>query len=43
LGRELPKLMELENVPERMAKAKALLREVALPETEWAAWLDVMA
>jgi hypothetical protein len=23
--------------------AKALLREVALPETEWAAWLDVMA
>jgi hypothetical protein len=43
LGRELPKLMEIEDVPERMTKAKALLREVALPETEWAAWLDVMA
>ena len=43
LGRELPLLLEVVDVTERMTRAKALLREVALPETEWVPWLEALA
>jgi hypothetical protein len=42
LGRELPKLMEIENESERMTRAKELMKDVALPETEWAPWLEAL-
>jgi len=40
LGREFPKLMEIENVVEREARGVAILRENAVPEGEWNDWLD---
>jgi len=40
LGREFPKLMELENVVEREARGAAILRENAVPEGEWENWLE---
>jgi hypothetical protein len=43
LGRELPLMLEIDDVSERMTRAKALLREVALPETEWVPWLEALA
>ncbi len=42
LGRELPKLMDIESVDERMEKAKVIMQSVALPETEWQPWLDAL-
>jgi hypothetical protein len=40
LGREFPKLMELENPVEREARGAAILRENAVPEGEWENWLE---
>jgi hypothetical protein len=40
LGREFPKLMEIENVVEREARGAAILRENAVPESEWENWLE---
>lgn len=40
LGREFPKLMEIENVVEREARGAAILRENAVPEGEWENWLE---
>lgn len=40
LGREFPKLMEIENVVEREARGAAILRENQVPEAEWESWLD---
>ena len=40
LGREFPKLMELENVVEREARGAAILREHQVPEGEWENWLE---
>lgn len=40
LGIELPKLMELEDVKERIQKAEVLLRELKVPETEWNTWTE---
>lgn len=43
LGREFPSLMEIEDTQERIKRGQALLREVALPETEWSNWLSALA
>lgn len=40
LGREFPKLMEIENPVEREARGAAILRENAVPEGEWENWLE---
>lgn len=40
LGREFPKLMELENPVEREARGAAILRANAVPEGEWENWLE---
>lgn len=40
LGREFPKLMELENPVEREARGAAILRENQVPEGEWENWLE---
>ena len=40
LGREFPKLMELENLVEREARGAAILRENQVPEGEWENWLE---
>jgi hypothetical protein len=42
LGRELPKLMDIDSVDERMEKAKVIMQSVSLPETEWQPWLDAL-
>ena len=42
LGRELPKLMELEDESERLRRARVILRELALPVAEWAPWTDAL-
>jgi len=42
LGREFPKLLEIEDVSERLTKARAILLEVALPSAEWSAWTDAL-
>ena len=43
LGRELPLLMEIENVTERLGKAKDLMKSLALPEADWNPWLEALA
>lgn len=43
LGRELPKLMEIEDETRRMEVARGVLRDTGLPETEWAPWLEALA
>lgn len=43
LGRELPKLMEIEDEEKRLEAAKKVLMDVGLPETEWGAWLETLA
>ena len=43
LGRELPKLMEIEDEQKRLEEAKKVLAEVGLPEAEWRPWLDAVA
>ncbi len=42
LGREFPKLMEIEDVTQRLSKATAILAEVGLPSAEWSAWTDAL-
>jgi hypothetical protein len=42
LGREFPKLLEIEDVSERLTKAKSILLEVGLPTAEWSAWTDAL-
>jgi hypothetical protein len=39
LGREFPKLMEIEDQVEREARGAAILRENAVPEGQWENWL----
>jgi len=43
LGRELPKLLEIEDETRRMEIARGVLRDTGLPETEWAPWLEALA
>ena len=43
LGREMPKLIEIEDEAKRMDAAKKLLTEVGLPENEWTAWLEALS
>jgi hypothetical protein len=40
LGREFPKLMEIENAVEREARGAAILRENNVPDDQWDAWLE---
>jgi hypothetical protein len=40
LGREFPKLMELENEPDRIREGQRILRENNVPEVEWQVWLE---
>jgi len=40
LGREFPKLMEIENQVEREARGAAILRENNVPENQWENWLE---
>jgi hypothetical protein len=42
LGREMPKLMEIEDIEARMNTARIVLRDVGLPENEWAPWLEAL-
>lgn len=43
LGRELPKLMDIEDEARRMDVARGVLRDSGLPEAEWAPWLEALA
>lgn len=43
LGRELPKLLEIEDETRRMEVARGVLRDTGLPEAEWAPWLEALA
>lgn len=40
LGREFTKLMEIENLQERLTKALSILKENNVPVTEWKLWVD---
>ena len=40
LGREFPKLMEIEREPDRLREGERILRENAVPESEWEKWLE---
>jgi len=40
LGREFPKLMEIEREPDRLRQGERILRENNVPEAEWEVWLD---
>jgi hypothetical protein len=40
LGREFPKLMEIESVTERLNKGKLILFNNNVPEAEWENWLE---
>jgi hypothetical protein len=40
LGREFPKLMEIEREPDRLREGERILRENAVPEGEWENWLE---
>lgn len=42
LGREIPKLLELDDVSERFIQAQAILRRVNLPPEEWVPWLEAL-
>jgi hypothetical protein len=42
LGRELPKLMEIEDETRRLDVARGVLRDTGLPEAEWAPWLEAL-
>lgn len=42
LGREFPKLFEIEDETQRIAAGKNILNEVQLPTEEWDAWLDAL-
>jgi hypothetical protein len=40
LGREFPKLMEIESVTERLNKGKLILFNNNVPEDQWENWLE---
>jgi hypothetical protein len=40
LGREFPKLMEIEREPDRLREGERILRENNVPEVEWEVWLE---
>jgi hypothetical protein len=40
LGREFPKLMDIEREPDRLRQGERILRENNVPEAEWEVWLD---
>jgi hypothetical protein len=40
LGREFPKLMEIESVTERLSKGKLILFNNNVPQAEWENWLE---
>ena len=40
LGREFPKLMEIEREADRFREGERILRENNVPEVEWEVWLD---
>lgn len=40
LGREFPKLMEIEDESGRLVQAQRILRENNVPEAEWESWLE---
>jgi hypothetical protein len=42
LGRELPKLMEIDDETRRLDVARGVLRDTGLPEAEWAPWLEAL-
>ena len=42
LGRELPKLMEMQDAEARMSTARRMMADVGLPEAEWAPWLEAL-
>ena len=42
LGRELPKLMEIDNEALRMETARGVLRDAGVAEAEWAPWLEAL-
>lgn len=43
LGREFPKLMEIESSEERMDRAINILKTNKVPEDQWSAWTDALA
>jgi hypothetical protein len=43
LGDKMSKLMEIQNISERLMTGKSILHNMHIPETEWADWLDVLA
>lgn len=42
LGRELPKLLEIQDAEARMNTARRMMADVGLPEAEWAPWLEAL-
>ena len=42
LGRELPKLLEIQDADARMNTARRMMADVGLPEAEWAPWLEAL-
>jgi hypothetical protein len=40
LGREFPKLMEIEREPDRLREGERILRENNVPQAEWDVWLE---
>jgi hypothetical protein len=38
----MPEIMNIEDDAERKAAAENLLREVGVPEVEWAPWIDAV-
>lgn len=42
LGDKMSKLMEIQNISERLMTGKSILHNMHIPETEWAVWLDVL-
>jgi hypothetical protein len=42
LGREFPRIREIEDVNARTREAERVLEETSLPRDQWAAWLDAL-
>ena len=42
LGREIPKLLELESIDDRIHQAQKILMRVKLPTEQWAPWLEAL-
>ena len=43
LGREFPKLLEITDIQDRIAKAKHILEDIGVPTAEWSNWLDALS